>query len=172
MSDAALLPVIQYTLTAHATGNGTGTVLSSVGGISFTYPAVTSAASTPIDEETSVTVTAAALPGSVFTGWTGDCSGTGECTVTMDGAKEVTAQFSLIQHTLTAHATGNGTGTVASSAGGIDYTYPGSNTGTSGADQRGDVGYRHGHQFPGVGLHGLDGRLLGKKRLHGDDGQG
>lgn len=45
-------------------------------------------------EGTSVTLTAAALPGSVFAGWGGDCSGTDSvCQVNMDSDKVVIAQF-------------------------------------------------------------------------------
>ncbi len=44
----------------------------------------------------SVTLTAAPATGYVFTGWGGACAGTSPvCTVTMDGAKNVTASFSL-----------------------------------------------------------------------------
>jgi uncharacterized repeat protein (TIGR01451 family) len=40
-----------------------------------------------------VTLTAAASGGSTFTGWSGACTGTGSCPVTMDAAKTVTASF-------------------------------------------------------------------------------
>jgi beta-lactam-binding protein with PASTA domain len=40
-----------------------------------------------------VTLAASPASGSSFTGWTGACSGTGTCTVTMDAAKSVTATF-------------------------------------------------------------------------------
>jgi PKD repeat protein len=43
----------------------------------------------------SVSLTASADPSSVFTGWSGDCSGTGACQVTMDQARSVTATFAL-----------------------------------------------------------------------------
>ncbi|MCK9365151.1 MAG: DUF1566 domain-containing protein [Syntrophales bacterium] len=43
---------------------------------------------------TSVTLTASSASGSIFAGWSGGgCSGTGNCTVTMDAAKTVTATF-------------------------------------------------------------------------------
>jgi CSLREA domain-containing protein/uncharacterized repeat protein (TIGR02543 family) len=43
---------------------------------------------------TVVTLTPTAEPGSEFTGWNGaGCSGTGNCVVTMDGSKDVTATF-------------------------------------------------------------------------------
>ena len=42
---------------------------------------------------TSVTLTAAAATGSTFTGWSGACSGTGTCAVSMTAARSVTATF-------------------------------------------------------------------------------
>ncbi|WP_322756070.1 InlB B-repeat-containing protein, partial [Frankia sp. Cas3] len=42
---------------------------------------------------TQVTLTAAVASGSAFSGWSGDCTGTGTCTVTMDMARNVTATF-------------------------------------------------------------------------------
>ena len=42
---------------------------------------------------TAVTLTATPGPGSTFTGWSGDCSGTGTCIVTMSQARSVTANF-------------------------------------------------------------------------------
>ena len=41
----------------------------------------------------SVTLTATDTPDSIFAGWSGACTGTGTCTVTLDGDKEVTATF-------------------------------------------------------------------------------
>jgi hypothetical protein len=43
--------------------------------------------------DTAVTLTALADPGSVFAGWSGVCSGSGTCVVTMDAAKGVSATF-------------------------------------------------------------------------------
>ncbi len=94
-------------------GAGSGTVSSSPSGIScgtacshaFTYGA-------------SVTLTATASAGSKFTGWSGACSGTAACKVTMSAAQSVTATFALTK-TLTVKKTGNGSGTVASTTPGI-----------------------------------------------------
>ena len=60
--------------------------------------------------------------GSVFTGWGGACSGTGTCLVTMNAPKAVTATFTLsnVQYALVVNKTGNGSGTVTSSPGGIN----------------------------------------------------
>jgi uncharacterized repeat protein (TIGR02543 family) len=40
-----------------------------------------------------VTLTATPASGFVFTGWTGDCTGTGACSLVMNGPKQVTASF-------------------------------------------------------------------------------
>jgi hypothetical protein len=41
----------------------------------------------------SVTLTPTADPAALFDGWSGDCAGTGPCTLTMDGAKSAQARF-------------------------------------------------------------------------------
>jgi len=45
-----------------------------------------------------VTLTPTPASGSVFSGWSGDCSGSGSCQVTMDSAKSVTAIFEWEQN--------------------------------------------------------------------------
>ncbi|MCB0051220.1 MAG: hypothetical protein KDE24_16930, partial [Caldilinea sp.] len=48
------------------------------------------------DSDTLVTLDAVSALGSTFSGWSGEgCTGTGACQVTMDGAKSVTANFTL-----------------------------------------------------------------------------
>jgi uncharacterized repeat protein (TIGR02543 family) len=47
----------------------------------------------PYDAGTDVTITATPAAGYVFDEWTGDCSGSGTCQVTMDGDRAVTAHF-------------------------------------------------------------------------------
>ncbi len=69
---------------------------------------------------TVVTLTATPSVGSVFGGWSGACSGTGGCTVTMDQASSVTATFTITTYTLTVSLTGAGSGTVTSSPAGIN----------------------------------------------------
>ena len=68
-------------------------------------------------------LSAAADAGSTFTGWSGDCTGTGTCNLTIDAAKNVTATFELL-HTLTVATDGTGTGTVTSDVGGIACPRP------------------------------------------------
>ena len=86
------VPPTTVVLTAAKTGNGAGTVTSSVGGLSC---GATCTADVNIGEP--VTLTAAASPGSVFTGWiTGGCSGAGTCTISPAADATVTATFETL----------------------------------------------------------------------------
>uniref|UniRef100_A0A831U6Y1 Choice-of-anchor D domain-containing protein n=1 Tax=Geobacter metallireducens TaxID=28232 RepID=A0A831U6Y1_GEOME len=76
------------TLTVAKGDTGAGTVTSSPAGISCGTTCSGSFAT-----GSTVTLTASPEAGSAFTGWSGACSGTGDCTVTMDTAKSVTASF-------------------------------------------------------------------------------
>lgn len=64
-----------------------------------------------------VTLTATPQPNAHFTGWSGACSGTGSCNVSMEEARSVTASFSM-KPELTASV--QGAGTITSSPAGID----------------------------------------------------
>ena len=69
-----------------------------------------------------VLLTAAAYPGSTFTGWLPtslNCPGTGPCTVAMNKSKKAQAVF-VGDYSVTVQKKGNGTGQVASQDGGID----------------------------------------------------
>jgi hypothetical protein len=70
------------------------------------------------DAGTSVSLVATADGTSTFAGWTGACTGTGGCTLTMDAAKSVSATFTKISYTLS--VTRSGGGTVSSTPAGID----------------------------------------------------
>ena len=101
-------------LEVEKTGSGTGEVTSTPTGIDCGNDCT--------DEyEFGTEVTLTANPGlhSVFAGWSGPCSGTGTCAVTMDQIREVTAQFSLEKRTLDVTKSGNGSGTVASLPAGV-----------------------------------------------------
>jgi hypothetical protein len=75
-------------LTVLSAGTGSGTVASSPAGIDCGPTCAVAATAA------SVTLTATADARSDFTSWSGaGCSGTGSCTVTMDGARSVTATF-------------------------------------------------------------------------------
>jgi len=109
----------QNTLTVSKSGTGSGTVTSSPAGINCGSDC---SESYDQDQGTSVTLTATPATGSTFGGWSGACSGTGACTVTMNAAKSVTATFNLqpAGNTLTVSKTGTGSGTVKSSPTGIN----------------------------------------------------
>lgn len=77
-----------YTLSVIKDGTGGGTVSSSPSGINCGGDC-----SDPYDPDTPVTLSATPDPGSDFAGWSGDCSGSGACQVTMDQARSVTATF-------------------------------------------------------------------------------
>jgi hypothetical protein len=83
----ACKPTSTPTLTVATTGSGVGTITSSVGGISCG-----SSCSHDFTFGTVVDLTASSAE-DVFTGWSGACSGTGTCSVTMNAAASVTAQF-------------------------------------------------------------------------------
>ena len=111
-------PVVYYTLSVSKSGTGSGTVTDGDGkincGSSCSYEYV---------EGTSVTLYADASEGSEFAGWSGACSGAGNCVLTMTSAKSVTATFNSVPqgpYTLTVSKDGTGSGTVTSSPSGID----------------------------------------------------
>jgi uncharacterized repeat protein (TIGR02543 family) len=109
-------PVFDLNITIDSTGTGTGSISSNPAGINCG-----TTCTSKFTQGTSVTLTAAPLAGSSFVGWTGDCTGTGTCTITMDGAKNVTAKFNLIpKYLLTIAKIGSGSGTVSSVPAGID----------------------------------------------------
>lgn len=76
------------TLTVTKSGVGTGTITSSPAGISCG-----STCSHAYARGTQVTLTAGAASGSTFAGWSGACTGTAACTVTMDADHTVRATF-------------------------------------------------------------------------------
>ncbi len=79
-------------LTVNIEGDGSGTVTSDPAGISCGVDC-----EERYDEDTVVTLTATADASSIFTDWSGGgCSGTGDCVVTMDSYKTVTATFAPI----------------------------------------------------------------------------
>ena len=104
-----------YTLTTGKSGDGAGTVSSAPAGIDCG-----SDCAEPYAEGTVVTLTASSTQGSVFAGWSGGgCSGTGTCTVTMNGDTTVTADFTPA-FSLTVARQGAGSGSVGSDPAGIN----------------------------------------------------
>ena len=78
-------------LTVTIAGSGSGTVTSSPTGITCS----TASCSKNYTLNTSVTLTATPASGQLFAGWSGACSGTGACVISMSGDKTVTASFEL-----------------------------------------------------------------------------
>jgi hypothetical protein len=73
-------------LTINKTGGGAGTV--SGGGINCG-----TTCSAPVAVGSTITLTATPLSGSTFSGWSGDCTGTGSCALSMTVNRNVTANF-------------------------------------------------------------------------------
>ncbi|MEM7053370.1 MAG: choice-of-anchor Q domain-containing protein [Pseudomonadota bacterium] len=71
-------------------------------------------------DDSLVQLTANADPGFEFDGWSGDCSGSGNCEVLMDGKRNVAATFSPSGVELAVTLAGPGTGAVISQPAGID----------------------------------------------------
>src|SRR5271167_3961401 len=94
--------LMTYTLTVSTSGNGT--VTSADGDIncgpvcSYNYLS-----------GTQVTLNAAPAAGWAFSGWSGACSGTGSCVVTMSQKLSVGATFTQLSYTLTVSTIGSGT---------------------------------------------------------------
>jgi phospholipase C len=107
-----------YQLTVTPSGTGTGSITSTPAGINCGATCAAGFAA-----GTAVTLTATPAANSTFAGWTGACSGTSTCSVTMNAATTVGATFTAaapVTYQLTVTASGTGTGTVTSSPAGIN----------------------------------------------------
>ena len=103
-----------FPLTVADTGGGGGTVFSSPSGINCGLGGTNCVAS--FSNGTSVTLTATAGSGSQFSGWNGSCAGAGNCSLTMNAAQSIGANFT---------PAGGLTLTVADpGSGGTIYSYP------------------------------------------------
>src|SRR5204863_8002649 len=105
--------VPMFALSVSKAGVGTGTVSSTPAGIACGATCAASFASGAL-----VGLTATPTAGSGFAGWSGACTGTGACNVTMDAAKSVTATFTAVLN-LAVVKQGTGSGTVTSFPAGI-----------------------------------------------------
>ena len=113
----ATFAIQRYTLTVTAPTNGTITATGincGTGGVDC---------SEIYDYGTVVPLTATPATGYDFGAWTGACTGTGACSVTMTAARTVGATFTIQRYTLTVTPPTNGT-----------ITATGINCGTGGAD--------------------------------------
>ena len=108
--------VQNHTLTVSLQGAGSGSITSSPVGINCGGTCSASYAA-----GAQVTLTAQPASGSNFVGWSGVCSGTGNCTVSMDSARSVTATFNVTvtNRLVTLSKSGSGTGSVSSNPGGL-----------------------------------------------------
>lgn len=127
-----------YALTVSKGGAGSGTVTSSPAGINCG-----STCSANYSPGTSVSLTASAASGSTFAGWSGACSGTGSCTVSMSQSRSVTATF---------NTSGTGGGTCSNA---ITFT---GNTGNF--NTTGPACYRTSQNIAGWGCSNFDGRTV------------
>jgi len=101
-SVTASFTITTYTLAGTISGSGTVNVnppnTNYTSNFSLTY-----------NYGTSVTLSATAGTGYTFAGWSGDCSGTGTCTVGMTANRSVTASFVITRHNLVGTISGSGT---------------------------------------------------------------
>ncbi len=107
-----------FALSVAKAGTGGGTVLSTPAGINCG-----SACTANFASGTVVTLVGDVTPGSTFAGWSGACTGTGPCTLTMTQARSVTATFNTTSGTmfsLSVTKAGTGSGTVTSNPVGIN----------------------------------------------------
>jgi uncharacterized repeat protein (TIGR02543 family) len=103
-----LLATDEYTLTVTPLGKGTGRVTTT--GIDCGTDC-----SENYIQNTPVTLIAQPSADSIFTGWSGACSGTAACQISMTQTQQVTATFEPIAvkaYTLTVQQTGNGNGQI------------------------------------------------------------
>jgi predicted outer membrane repeat protein len=80
----------KHQLSIYKNGTGDGTVTSAPPGLDCGDTCIAS-----FTQGSSVTLTAVPIAGSTFSGWSGDCSNAGDCVLTIDAAKSVTATFDL-----------------------------------------------------------------------------
>jgi len=103
----------QFALTLNKTANG-GSIAGNAG---CALGSATCTAS--LDYNTAVSLTATPAAGYVFSGWSGACTGTDACNVTLDSAKTVTANFAVAPTAYRVSVTVSGAGRVVSKPGGV-----------------------------------------------------
>ena len=106
-------PTASIQLSVQAAGAGAGVVISNPAGINCGQACTASFSS-----GTQVSLTASPTANSFFAGWSGACSGTGVCKVTLTQNTSVMASFST-SPVLVVTLSGSGKGSVASSPSGI-----------------------------------------------------
>jgi hypothetical protein len=101
-------------LDATVAGNGAGNITSSPSLISC----ASGTCSAQIFPYTGITLYHNQSTGTTFSGWGGDCAGTGSCVLTMSAPHSVTATFTLNSYTVTTSRSGSGS--ITSSPAGIN----------------------------------------------------
>lgn len=81
------------TVSVSMTGSAGGHISLDKDALQWSGPAATGY----YEKGTNLTLTAEPAAGAVFTGWGGDCSGTGSCRLTIDADKSITAGFAVIK---------------------------------------------------------------------------
>jgi phospholipase C len=84
-------PVVNFQLTVQGTGSGAGTITSTPAAINCGQTCSASFAN-----GTAVTLSAAPNSGTTFAGWSGACTGTAACSLTLSANASVTATFNAI----------------------------------------------------------------------------
>ncbi len=109
-----------YDVTVNRVGTGLGKVGSSPGGVLCLSNCSSTTAA--FKEATNVVLTATPSKNYTFTEWTGDCSGSGTCSLSaLSADKTVGAKFTAVpQHLLTVTKSGGGAGTVKAAQAGIN----------------------------------------------------
>lgn len=121
---SAVFTVSCNSVTVSSSGSGKGTLGSTSAGLACSGSSCTGSFATSQD----ITVVAYPASGSSFAGWTGCGSPAGNsCTQSISAAgMSITANFapaSVTQHPVTVNATGDGSGTVTSTVGGVNFHY-------------------------------------------------
>jgi Bacterial Ig-like domain (group 3)/Divergent InlB B-repeat domain len=104
-----------FALTVNVSGSGSGATTSSPAGISCPGTCVANFTS-----GTSVTLNESPAAGSTFAGWTGACSGSGACSISMSAAESVTASFQ--SKTITTTTTLTVSSAQANAGSGVTFT--------------------------------------------------
>ena len=113
-------PAPPQTFALTTSKSGTGTITSNPAGINCGSTCTYSFTSGEL-----VTLTATPGSGYTFSNWTGACTGTGTCSVTMSQIRSVTATFAVVpqlpsSYSLTVSRTGTGNGAISSAPSGIN----------------------------------------------------
>ncbi len=114
-------------LKVRGAGTGNGQVVAAAGTVppiscTITNGGTSGSCTAPYYDNPQVTLTATPNPGMTFVGWSGPCTGTGACVMTMTEDREPVANFvenAATTRSLTILANGSGSGTVTSSPAGI-----------------------------------------------------